>query len=82
MEILNLALKYYINVMGTNVDDFYDNIMEACSDDLVNQTGKLWLIHALVLRIEKNGMPFKAILDARNLVYSQFDNEIINNVLL
>ena len=74
MEILKLAVTYFISVSGKTIDDFYDNLMTACADDLNKQTGFLWLIHALVIRVEEQGFSLQDILSSKEILCNQLDN--------
>ena len=71
MEILRLAVTYFISVSGKTIDDFYDNLMTACADDLNKQTGFLWLIHALVIRVEEQGFSLQDILSSKEILCNQ-----------
>lgn len=69
------VVSYYVDVTGNAWSKFYDDLDEAMSKDLSEQTGDLWLIHSLTNVMLDNGLQLNELKVNKDVVKAAFDNE-------
>lgn len=75
MKFAKQAVKYYTLVTGNVWSKFYDDMDEALSGDLNDQTGDLWLIHSLLNLWVKQGKTINDFKMGKDVVKAEFDED-------
>lgn len=75
MKLAKEAVAYYVEVTGNQWSSFYDKLDDAMSGKLEDQTGDLWLIHALMNVIVSSGMSVHDFKSNKDAVKAVFDND-------
>lgn len=74
MKLAKEAVSYYVDVTGNTWSSFYDKLDDAMAGRLEEQTGDLWLIHALMDVVVKNGMSVHDFKSNKDAVKAVFDD--------
>ncbi len=72
MELLKLAIKYYIKVSGKTCNEFYADLKKVCETDIKKQSGDAWLRHKLVEQVINYGCNLETILNSQDLMLNYF----------
>ena len=75
MKLAKQAVAYYTTVTGNKWSQFYDNLDEDLQMPIETQTGELWLIHALMDTVLKNGLTLDEFKQNKDAVKALFDEE-------
>lgn len=80
MELLKLAIRYYIKVTGKTCLDFYNNLREVVATDITSQTGDDWLRHKLLERVITNSYTLDDVESAQDTMSTYFIETYVSNV--
>lgn len=75
LKLAKQAVGYYVSVTGNAWSKFFDTVDEAMAGDINQQTGDVWLVHALMNVIVKNGMSVNDFKMNKDAIKAAFDNE-------
>lgn len=73
MKLAKKAVGYYTSVTGQPWSKFYDDLDEALSGNLNEQSGELWLIHVLMDTIIKSGISLDDFKMNKDVIKAEFD---------
>ena len=80
MELLKLAIKYYLNVTGSTCAEFYANLKDVVETDITTQTGDSWLRHKLIERVIEQGFDLGNILNCESNMMSYFEKKYESDI--
>ena len=80
MELLRLAIRYYMKVTGKSCSEFFQNLQSVYNTDIHDQSGDAWLRHKLVEQVINHGSDIDTIVSNKDSMISYFgvkyDSEI------
>lgn len=75
LKVAKEAVSYYTAITGKVWSEFFEHIDEAISTDLSEQTGEMWLLHALINQIVSSGITISELRINKDAIKAIFDEE-------
>jgi len=73
MKLAKQAIGFYVRCSGNKWSTFFDNLDIALAGNLNEQTGEMWLVHAIANTIMSNGVTLNELKINKDMIKAEFD---------